>query len=262
MPLYDRPVRELFREFIADRGIRPGQTFAKSDLAAWFRQKYPKVKPTTVQAQTITVTTNNPTRIHYNATARHDIFFQVGRNMLRVYDPLNDPPPIYTGEAHSTGDVAAVDVDSQELAEGNDDTSFDASEFAYESDLKNYLAANLNQIEPGLRLYDGDGASGVEFPVGGRYVDILAVDANDNLVVIELKVSRGYDRVVGQIARYMAWLEQSGLSGPGKRIRGMIIARTISEDLILACRRITDVSLFEYTLSVRVERIGTSASSE
>ena len=256
MPIYDRPVRELFREFIADRSITSGQTFAKSDLAAWFRQKYPKVKPTTVQAQTISATTNNPTRVYYNATKRHDIFYQVGRNTLRLYDADNDPPPIYVRSDDAT---AAEPLESDDV-EGNaqDDAQTgpsDAGEFAYEADLKNYLASNLFRIEQGLTLYERDGASGVEFPVGGRYVDILATDAHGNLVVIELKVSRGYDRVVGQIARYMAWLEQNGYVGEGKRIRGIIIARTISEDLILACRKVRDIELFEYTLSVTVDRI-------
>jgi len=72
-------------------------------------------------------------------------------------------------------------------------------------DLRNYLVRNLGLIEPGLRLYDEEGITGVEFPVGGRFIDILALDRHDRYVVIELKVSRGYDRVVGQLLRYMGW---------------------------------------------------------
>jgi RecB family endonuclease NucS len=41
----------------------------------------------------------------------------------------------------------------------------------------------------------------LEFPAGDRYIDILAVDAQGSFVVIELKVSRGYDRVIGQLLR-------------------------------------------------------------
>ncbi len=257
MPIYDRPVREIFREFVTDRAIKAGQVFAKSDLAAWFRHKYPKVKPSTVQAQTIAATTNNPTRVYYNATKRHDLFFQVGRNTLRLYDAENDPPPIYVRtDGTTTVDTFDVDDEDNDVEEGGQ-TGLSDGEFAYEADLKNYLAANLFQIEQGLTLYERDGATGVEFPVGGRYVDILATDARHNLVVIELKVSRGYDRVVGQLARYMAWLEDNGYVGEGKSIRGIIIARTISDDLILACRKVRDVELFEYNLSVKVERIDT-----
>jgi len=38
----------------------------------------------------------------------------------------------------------------------------------------------------------------VEFPAGGRYLDILALDSKGAFVVIELKVSGGYDRTMGQ----------------------------------------------------------------
>jgi len=65
-----------------------------------------------------------------------------------------------------------------------------ASEFAYERDLQNFLSHNLTLIEPGLRLYQEEHITGVEFPVGNRRVDILALDSDDNYVVIELKVSR------------------------------------------------------------------------
>ena len=64
-------------------------------------------------------------------------------------------------------------------------------------------------IEPGLQLYEEEGITGVEFPAGGgRSIDILAVDDKKRLVVIELKVARGYDRAVGQLLRYMAWIEK------------------------------------------------------
>ena len=37
---------------------------------------------------------------------------------------------------------------------------------AAERDLRNYLVKNLAVVEPGLRLYEEEGISGVEFPVG------------------------------------------------------------------------------------------------
>jgi hypothetical protein len=49
-----------------------------------------------------------------------------------------------------------------------------------------------------LTLYEEEGINGIEFPVGGRFIDILAVDSDGALVVIELKVSRGYDLIVAR----------------------------------------------------------------
>jgi RecB family endonuclease NucS len=126
--------------------------------------------------------------------------------------------------------------------------------FAYESDLRDYLAKNLQIIESGLRLYEEEGITGIEFPVGGRFIDILAIDSNGDFVVIELKVSRGYDRVIGQILRYMAWIEQNQ-ANIGQKVRGIIVARKISEDLMLACSLMANIDLFEYELSLSLKRV-------
>ena len=71
--------------------------------------------------------------------------------------------------------------------------------------------------------------------------------------MIELKVSQGYDRAVGQLLRYLGWVEEN-LAEPPQSVRGMIVAREISEDLSLACRSVPNVELYEYELSVSVHR--------
>nr|MCE9971349.1 endonuclease NucS [Aeromonas salmonicida] len=94
----------------------------------------------------------------------------------------------------------------------------------------------------------------VEFPVGGRFIDLLAVDGAGNYVVIELKVSKGYDRVVGQLLRYVSWIKKNHAE-PGQAVRGIIIAKQISEDLKLACSEVPSVSLYEYALSIAVTKV-------
>jgi Endonuclease NucS C-terminal domain len=96
------------------------------------------------------------------------------------------------------------------------------------------------------------------FPAGGRFIDILALDAKRRLVVIELKVSRGHERVIGQILRYMAWIEKNQAE-PGQGVRGVIVAREISEDLKLACGYLPNVSLFEYQLAVSLKSVAVDA---
>ncbi len=120
-------------------------------------------------------------------------------------------------------------------------------------DLQNFLVKNLDLIEPGLELYENEGITGTEYTAGNRFADILATDSDNDLVVIELKVSKGYDRVIGQILRYMAWIEKN-LADESQKVRGMIIARQISEDLKLACSKIADVELMEYELSVKIKK--------
>jgi endonuclease len=115
------------------------------------------------------------------------------------------------------------------------------------------IVKNLHSIEPGLRLYEEEGLTGVQFSVGGRFIDILAVDRDNRFVVIELKVSRGYDRVIGQLLRYMGWVEQNLESA--KSARGIIVAKEITDDLKLACSRLMDVKLIEYELSFTLRHV-------
>lgn len=73
-------------------------------------------------------------------------------------------------------------------------------------------------------------------------------------MVIELKVSRGNDRVVAQLLRYMAWISEHQAE-EGQGVRGMIIAREISGDLRLACSTVPEVELFEYELAVTIRGV-------
>jgi endonuclease len=128
-----------------------------------------------------------------------------------------------------------------------------SQEFAFERDLRSYLSKNLATLEKGLKLYQDEDLSGIEFPVGGRFIDILAIDTNGDFVVIELKVSRGYDRVVGQILRYMAWVKKH--LAADKKVKGIIIANEMTEDLRLAASLVSDLRLFEYAISMELRPI-------
>jgi hypothetical protein len=114
-------------------------------------------------------------------------------------------------------------------------------------------------VEAGLKLYQEAGITGVEFPAGGRVIDILAVDAQNSLVVIELKVSKEYDRVIGQLLRYVAWVAEN-LAEPTQKVRGVIISREISGDLSMARSRVPDVELYEYDLSVTLKKVQPAAA--
>ena len=188
MPIYDKPVRILIRDMLSALAPQKGTLFSKDRAIEWFAQHYPKIKEGTISAHLIRFSTNAPSRLHYSVKPDEDLLFQVDGSHFRPYDSSTDPAPI-----HSKADAIASPTEIQESAE-----AVTPSEFAYESDLRDFLAKNLSIIEPDLRLYQDEGITGIEFPVGGRFIDILAVDVNGHFVVIELKVSRGYDRVIGK----------------------------------------------------------------
>jgi hypothetical protein len=250
MAIYSKPVWALMKEMAAVLAPAPESIFSKQQAIDWFSKNYPKIKTGTVTAHLIRLSTNAPTRIHYNAKpGQDDVFFQLDGSHFRLYQPTQDPSPIYTARESTE---RAQNPEEEYREESAD--SVGSGQFAYEADLRNYLAKNLSLVESGLQLYEDEGITGIEFPVGGRFIDILATDSTGGLVVIELRVSRGYDRVVGQLMRYMAWIRKNQADS-SQRVRGVIVAREISEDLLLACSVVPDVELFEYQLSLSLKRI-------
>jgi endonuclease NucS-like protein len=128
----------------------------------------------------------------------------------------------------------------------------EASEFALESHLRDFLAKNLERIEPGLRLYVSDNETGVEYRIDDGRIDLLAIDRDGKYVVIELKLSRGRNKTLGQLLYYMGWVDQHLGNGP---CRGVIIANEIPDDLKVAVSRAPGVFIARYMMSFSVERV-------
>lgn len=251
--IYAKPTRALLKDMLLDWGLKPGQVFTTSRAVEWFAANYPKLQPGSIRAHLVQAATNDNSRLHHTATNEtDDLLFKVDSGQYRLYEPGKDPAPIHEMVA---GDVARQEDFADAGEEGREEAAPGSSEFLLEKDLQRYLAENLECIEPGPRLYEDEDIRGIEYEAGGgRRIDILALDRSGAFVVLELKVSRGYDRVVGQLLRYMNWVRKE-LTEPGQRVRGIIICRAISEDLRLACASIKDVELCEYKLSVTVSKV-------
>ena len=252
MPIYDKPTKTLMLEFVKD-ALTSGNIFSRNDAVDWFSKNYPNIARGTVTLHVGGMAVNSRSRKHHpniKPGSGHDLFFQVGPGKFRLWNPELDPSPIYGGDLRLG---LAKNEDSEDEEEYDTDLEEPGQEFAYEQDLRNYLSKNLGSLEEGLVLFEEEGLKGVEYPVGGRYIDILAIDSEKNFVVIELKVSRGYDRTIGQILRYMAWVEKH--MSDGKYVRGFIVAKDITEDLKLAASRISYISLVEYEIKFNLKRL-------
>jgi hypothetical protein len=136
----------------------------------------------------------------------------------------------------------------EEEQEEEEEANIEETSFALEEHLRDYISKNLSAVEPGLKLWKDKDVEGIEYVVDedGRRIDILALDKNGVPVVIELKVSRGYQKVIGQCLYYKNRVKQL-LNSPKARI--IIIAREISPELKTATQELPDVKLFEYKLS-------------
>jgi len=143
-----------------------------------------------------------------------------------------------------------------ELPEKTDEfDDFDNSKFAYETDLRDYLAKNLNIIEKELILYrDKNGKTGVEYTLdeSNKRIDILAIDKNNIPVIIELKVNRGYEKVIGQCQYYKNKIKDIFKT---EKVRVIIIARQITEYLKMGTMDMIDYELFEYKLNIKLDKI-------
>lgn len=252
--IYDKPTRALLKDMLVDLGLKPGEILTTAQAIQWFKDKYPRLKRGTIGAHLVQAATNDKNRLHHSATAADDLLFKLGSKQWRLYEPGKDPAPYYP--AVQGGIVSPVPgEDEPEEERGIYEAQPGSSQFALEQDLQRYLADNLSIIEPGLTLFEDEEIKGFEYPAGGgRRIDILGVDKSGAFVVLELKVEKGYERVVGQLLRYMNWVRRE-LAEPGQRVRGIIVCRAMSEDLQLACASIPNVQLFEYQLSVAVKLV-------
>lgn len=144
----------------------------------------------------------------------------------------------------ATGEVADEESTTPEqLVEDAIDTSL-----SLEADLEEALAANLEQLEKGLQLYHDQSSFGRQFDAkaAGR-IDLLAVDSQQNIVVVELKAGDADRQVCGQIQAYMGWVK-ANLAGD-RTVRGIIVAHEFTERAKLAATVVPGLTLKKYRVN-------------
>jgi hypothetical protein len=132
----------------------------------------------------------------------------------------------------------------------------ESMEFAMEKYLEEFIETNFGGINFGanLQLYQDEESNGRQYqtPIGN--IDLLAMDKEKKeLVVIELKKGRSSDAVVGQILRYMGWVQEN--LADGLNVRGIIIVKDKDEKLEYALKFSPHVSLFLYEVSFKLKRV-------
>lgn len=137
----------------------------------------------------------------------------------------------------------------------NDETVEDPTVFALEKHLEDFLFHNWKQTELG-KMYDIYTVDGE--PVGRQYpsdtgpLDILAISKDKKeLLVVELKRGRASDQVVGQIQRYMGYVQEE-LTEEGQTVKGVIIAQEDDLRIRRALSVTTNISFYRYEVSFRL----------
>ncbi len=132
--------------------------------------------------------------------------------------------------------------------------SGDRTLFYMEKELENFLIKNWEKTELGKKydLIDEDGKFSQQYPTGVGPIDILVKDKKDGTyVVIELKRDQTSDVTVGQLTRYMGWLEENKTNG--KSTKGIIIVGSYDEKLHYASKKIAGCEILMYQVDFQLK---------
>ncbi|MEG9434145.1 endonuclease NucS domain-containing protein [Terriglobus sp. ADX1] len=220
------------------------QPLTRAQIVAWIGGHYPDsgFNPSTITAQIYRSCINVPSAQEYSAPKI--LFFDKQNRTYRL--------------ASGTDTVVTV-VDEESPVESSEEEAYSpSSRFALESHLRDYLVANLQVIEPGLVLWNSNPPT-VEYQIGKRRIDILAKDKAGTPVVIELKRGLGYDKVVGQALLYQGMIAREMNI---QRVRIILIASEVSDELKIASSRLSDIDLLEYSISMQTTRVNTTLLEE
>lgn len=242
------------------------------EIEAYFKANFPPIKrAANVRADATSITVNANSRVHYGAGKKvrrtdsanqYDRLYRRGDGRYELYLP--EKHGVWEVAKNSQGNLYVQQVSESDANASTDEEPFEieslvcdteknsaSSRFAMESHLRDYLAQNLNRIQglpTQLDLYrDDSDMPAVEYRTSVGYIDILAKGADGAFYVLELKLARGSDAVIGQILRYMGWVRTN--LAKGSPVYGVVVASGVSEKLKYAASEVPGILLMEYELN-------------
>jgi hypothetical protein len=200
-----------------------------------------------------------PAGMNPNSNTSHQLRAALKRRGWQIEETPDEVRLMMPGSPADGATVTAVLGAPEEATTASE---AEATSFALEAQLRDFIAGNLPRIpinNVALRVFtDSTGRTGIEYPTGVGPIDILAVDSSGNLYVFELKLDRGPDRALGQLARYMGWVKLH--LADAHSVNGVVVARAIDERLRYAAAVIPNVVLLEYEVEFSVRQIGAHGS--
>lgn len=138
----------------------------------------------------------------------------------------------------------------------NEERTYKDEQFKFymESHLEDFLIENWDKTELGKKyeLYEEEGELvSQQYRTDIGKIDILAKEKGTGaFVVIELKKGQTSDDTVGQISRYMGWIDEH--KSIKNDTKGIIITGQYDKRLYYALKRIRDVEIFIYKVNFQL----------
>ncbi len=127
--------------------------------------------------------------------------------------------------------------------------------FALEKHLEDFLVANWNStlLAADFNIVEEDGALlGQQYQTDAGVIDILAVSKDGTrLLVVELKRGRASDVVVGQVLRYMGFVQEQ-LAEPNQTVEGVVIAFDDDDKMRWALVAAPSVKFYRYEVNFKL----------
>jgi len=133
------------------------------------------------------------------------------------------------------------ETETNELIEASEAT------FGLERNLQLALRAHIDQLEPGLHIID----DGKERTTDAGRIDITAQDAQNIIVVIELKTGTAAPEALTQLLAYMGAIGQQDQQS----VRGILVAGDFHPRVIFAARAVPNVQLRRYRFKFTFESV-------
>lgn len=138
-----------------------------------------------------------------------------------------------------------------------DETVEDPTIFALEKHLEDFLVQNWHHTELGKKydIYEENGeVAGQQYPSDTGPIDILAISKDKKeLLVVELKKGRVSDVVVGQIQRYMGYVQEE-LAEKGQKVKGVIIGFEDDVRIHRALSVANNIEFYTYKIHFHLEK--------
>lgn len=131
----------------------------------------------------------------------------------------------------------------------------DPAVFVLERHLEDFLVQNWSQTELGKEydIYEEDGEMvGQQYLTDTGPLDVLAISKDKKrLLVVELKKGRATDAVVGQVLRYMGYVQEE-LAEKDQNVFGVIIALEDDQKIRRALAVVPSISFYRYEISFKL----------